>query len=317
MSPFPPEDTKTGARETFRALGKGLVRQQRRWAEKFPGPFYSFWLHFSLFLMLIITPFTCTHKMPEVKVITVELLNVADITNVKPKEAPEPVEAKPQPKEEPKKEEPKPEPPEPNPPEPKPAEPEKKPEPKPVKKPEKKPDVKPVKKPEIKDPEKKPEKEDKKDKKKPKEDLDFDSVLKSVEKFEKTPAKKPAEKDDKTPASMKNESDFDANKPVSITEIEAIIGQISKCWSVPAGARDAGTMAVLLRLSLREDGSVTRVEFVDTARYNAPDQTIYRASADAAKRAVLKCSPLQGLPADKYESWKEMELNFDPRELIY
>ncbi|NDF11826.1 MAG: hypothetical protein EB060_03295 [Proteobacteria bacterium] len=116
---------------------------------------------------------------------------------------------------------------------------------------------------------------------------------------------------------VKNDSDYDPNKPLSVTEVEAIIGQISKCWSVPAGARDAGTMAVALHMMLKEDGTVTSVDIVDVGRYNAPDQAIYRASADAAKRAVIKCSPLKGLPVEKYNSWKEMELNFDPRELIF
>ncbi|NBO19672.1 MAG: energy transducer TonB, partial [Proteobacteria bacterium] len=42
----------------------------------------------------------------------------------------------------------------------------------------------------------------------------------------------------------------------------------------------------------------------------------YRAAADAAVRAVQRCSPLTGLPSDKYETWKQMELRFDPKYML-
>jgi hypothetical protein len=54
----------------------------------------------------------------------------------------------------------------------------------------------------------------------------------------------------------------------------------------------------------------------------APDQMgrytsepFFRAAADSALRAVFKCSPLKNLPPEKYGSWREMELNFDPQDL--
>ena len=38
--------------------------------------------------------------------------------------------------------------------------------------------------------------------------------------------------------------------------------------------------------------------------------------SDSALRAVHKCSPLKNLPIDKYGSWRAMELNFDPQDLL-
>jgi hypothetical protein len=32
---------------------------------------------------------------------------------------------------------------------------------------------------------------------------------------------------------------------------------------------------------------------------------------------VNRCSPLQDLPQDKYGSWREMQLTFDPQELLF
>ena len=41
----------------------------------------------------------------------------------------------------------------------------------------------------------------------------------------------------------------------------------SECWSIPAGARNAGDMAVVLQISLTIEGNVKDVEIVDKERY--------------------------------------------------
>jgi outer membrane biosynthesis protein TonB len=252
-----------------------------------------------------------------VNLVTVELVPISSLTNV-PK-AEEPVKPKDEPKKEepkiekkapppppppPPKEEPKPEPEKPQPPEPEKAEPlpEAKKE-KPTPKPKAAPPVKPIEKP-----------------KKKEEKLDFDSVLKTVEKIEKKQAKeeqKEEKKDnDSAKAKAKTSSPFDANQPLSISERDAIIQQISQCWSIPAGAKDAQDLSVLLHLSLEKDGTVRNVKIADTVRYASAD-SFYQAAADSAVRAVRKCSPLKNLPQDKYDTWKEIEMNFDPKEMLY
>jgi hypothetical protein len=44
---------------------------------------------------------------------------------------------------------------------------------------------------------------------------------------------------------------------------------------------------------------------------------VFRAAADSAVRAVYKCNPIKNLPTNKYNSWKEMRLNFDPSMQLY
>ena len=36
----------------------------------------------------------------------------------------------------------------------------------------------------------------------------------------------------------------------------------------------------------------------------------------SALRAVMRSSPFKNLPADKYDSWSEVVVNFDPSELL-
>ena len=256
-------------------------------------------------------------KEPEpVNLVTVELIPISSITNVpkaeepvKPKEEPKKEEPKfekkapPPPPPPPPKEEPKPEPEKPQPPAPEKTEPTPEAKEKPVPKPKAAPPKKPVEKP-----------------KKKEEKLDFDSVLKTVEKIEKKQTneeqKQQKKDDDSAKAKAKTSSAFDANQNLSISERDAIIQQISQCWSIPAGAKDAQDLSVLLHLSLEKDGTVRNVKIADTVRY-AGANSFYRAAADSAVRAVLKCSPLKNLPQDKYDTWKEIEMNFDPKEMLY
>jgi len=42
---------------------------------------------------------------------------------------------------------------------------------------------------------------------------------------------------------------------------------------------------------------------------------VERAAAEAARRAVARCAPYN-LPADKYDAWADVIVNFDPSEMF-
>jgi outer membrane biosynthesis protein TonB len=106
-----------------------------------------------------------------------------------------------------------------------------------------------------------------------------------------------------------------SDQPLSMSEIDAIRTQIQRCWNVPAGARDARDLRIQIRLSLNKDGSLRgEPEIVD--RLRASTDPFYRTAAESARRAVLQCSPLKNLPPDKYERWRDIELVFDPKEML-
>lgn len=264
------------------------------------GIHYSALLHGVLFLLIIfgLPEFLEPEIIPEPTAISVDILPIAPMSNVKPQEKtpekPEPkkpveeqkTEKKPVP--ETKKEEMK------------------KAEPLPTPKPEKKPEEK---KPEIKKPEeKKPEKK--------KED-DLESILKSVRDTAKAEeSKKPTEK--KTPANQKEaRSDrFDPSMQLSMSEKDAIRQQFEQCWDVPAGAKDAHNLIITLSVQLNQDGSVIKVALKgDQSRYNS--DSFFRAAADSAIRAVNRCSPLKNLDPSKYNGWSDMELRFNPKDMLF
>ena len=74
-------------------------------------------------------------------------------------------------------------------------------------------------------------------------------------------------------------------------------------------------LLVRIKLKLKPDGSVTKTEILDHARMNKPGQGFIKVLAESALRAVRLCQPLE-FSASGYERWKELQLNFDAREML-
>jgi hypothetical protein len=98
---------------------------------------------------------------------------------------------------------------------------------------------------------------------------------------------------------------------MSLSELDALRAQISPCWSPPIGVQGAADLAVQLRLALDPDGTLTRPPDILTSGSGLA----FLAAADAARRAVLRCQPYE-LPAEKYDAWRDIKVNFDPREML-
>lgn len=94
---------------------------------------------------------------------------------------------------------------------------------------------------------------------------------------------------------------------------QAIRAQIAPCWNPPIGGADVADMTVVLKIRLNIDGTVALPpQFVSQTGATAGNQAFARAFVESARRAVLRCAPLD-LPADLHVHWREFELNFDPR----
>jgi len=102
---------------------------------------------------------------------------------------------------------------------------------------------------------------------------------------------------------------------LSISEEDALKAQIFGCWSIPLGLPYNENLLVKIKLQLKPDGTVSKSEILDHARMNKPGQGFYKVLAESALRAVKLCQPLR-VPATGYERWKELQLNFDAREML-
>ena len=192
-------------------------------------------------------------------------------------------------------------------------EPEPEPEPEPVVEPEPEPEPEPEEaKPVPPKPRKKPEiriavpTEEKP--KEPQEDR-LASILRNVEKLkEPPPAQSQQTAELPTPRSQQRPSRIEVNEMVR--EIQR---QMAACWRIEPGARDAADLVVQVRVNLNPDGSVRRADIVDVQRMIG--DAFFRSAAENARRAILRCSPFE-LPPKKFEIWREMTLNFNPREMF-
>ena len=102
---------------------------------------------------------------------------------------------------------------------------------------------------------------------------------------------------------------------LSLSEEDALKAQIFGCWSIPLGLPYNENLLVRIKLKLKPDGSVIKTEILDHARMNKPGQAFYKVLAESALRAIQLCQPLR-VPTTGYERWKDLQLNFDAREML-
>jgi hypothetical protein len=92
-----------------------------------------------------------------------------------------------------------------------------------------------------------------------------------------------------------------------------IAAKVKPCYNPPAGGAEAGTIVTTLSIRMRRDGTVASVTAGDQSGVNGQNAAYARQMADAARRAVLRCSPITGLPADLYEGgWDDFDFRFRP-----
>ncbi len=102
---------------------------------------------------------------------------------------------------------------------------------------------------------------------------------------------------------------------LSLSQEDALRAQIFGCWSVPLGLPYDEDLLVRIKLKLKKDGTIMKSEILDHQRMNKPGQKFYKVLAESALRAVRLCQPLK-VPPTGYDKWKELQLNFNPTEML-
>ena len=152
------------------------------------------------------------------------------------------------------------------------------------------------------------------------EPADFDALLKNLTKEQTVQSDEPPRPHPKVMAAGAASSQPKAPLGSQLTSsendflINLIKQQLVPCWNVPAGARDAKELNVQVRASVNPDGTVRTASIIDQGRMSDP---LIRAAAESARRTFFnpQCTPLK-LPSDKYEVWKDLDVTFDPRDLL-
>ena len=142
--------------------------------------------------------------------------------------------------------------------------------------------------------------------------FDVDTVLALLDKQ----APKPA-----PPAKAKPADDtvsgLGAQNAFTVDLKDALLSQMRACWNVPVGSPNPEQLIVQVRVFLAQDGSLAQPPQLEPATRAAAVANPYiRTAAEAALRAINVCEPYKHLPEDKYDSWREIVMTFDPSKMI-
>jgi colicin import membrane protein len=97
---------------------------------------------------------------------------------------------------------------------------------------------------------------------------------------------------------------------LSTSEMDALKGQLARCWSIPAGAAGADELKVSVEFDLDANARLTGRPRVISPSGNSTFDS-------SAVRAIQKCdSEGFNLPTGKYDVWNEVVVNFDPSDMF-
>ena len=145
----------------------------------------------------------------------------------------------------------------------------------------------------------------------------FNSLLKDLKKTKPNSSEIKKSLTDRLKEASKSETNrsFNPRQKVTISEIDLVRQQISQCWNITSGARQAEALSVEIEMKMNPDATVRKARVLDSIRMNS--DPYYRAAAESALRALSHpdCIPLK-FPLDKYKLWKSFIFNFDPKNML-
>ena len=144
-----------------------------------------------------------------------------------------------------------------------------------------------------------------------KEIVDTSQIAALIDKAKEEEAVEQKKTDKITQSSQKNS--FATG--LTLSQEDALRAQIFGCWSVPLGLPYDEDLLVRIKLQLKKDGTIMKSEILDHQRMNRPGQQFYKVLAESALRAVRLCQPLK-VPPTGYDKWKDLQLNFNPTEML-
>lgn len=101
--------------------------------------------------------------------------------------------------------------------------------------------------------------------------------------------------------------------PMTGSETSGLVFAIQECWNVPVGLENDASNIITMSIKLNRDGTLE-----DGPRRIAPlngSAAGILQAFEAARRALIRCQPYD-LPAKKYETWREIEIVFNPQQMV-
>jgi outer membrane biosynthesis protein TonB len=148
-----------------------------------------------------------------------------------------------------------------------------------------------------------------------------DDIMKNLEeassevKNDKVKAKKKVIQVDQLISEMAEhdtEGPFDPNSPEALQLSDLIGSMIEQCWKFESGGRDLSQVIIRVRMNLGPDGAVVQRQLVGVKGAEGLDASVKEQLVRSTLRAIEFCSPYDKLPANQHRIWKEVTVNFSP-----
>lgn len=101
--------------------------------------------------------------------------------------------------------------------------------------------------------------------------------------------------------------------PMTGTEKGALVLAVTQCWNPPIGVQNAGDLKVTLLVELNAQGKLIGAPKLISTSGNP--EGLVKQAYEAGRRALLRCGPYN-LPKDKYEQWRQIEVTFNPQNMV-
>lgn len=106
-----------------------------------------------------------------------------------------------------------------------------------------------------------------------------------------------------------------AAPPMTSGEKEALRVAVSACWNTGSLSSDALRTTVVVAVEMSNDGK-PRAETIRMLTSQGGSGDAVRQAFEAARRAIIRCGANGfGLPVDKYETWRDIEMTFNPEKM--
>jgi outer membrane biosynthesis protein TonB len=99
---------------------------------------------------------------------------------------------------------------------------------------------------------------------------------------------------------------------LSQSEIDALRARLMSLWNPPIGIQNPEDFVIRIRIQLGRDGKLSAPPTV----LSTGTGPLYNSARDSAVRAVFQGQPFNMLKPDHYETWKDIEVTFDPRDMF-
>jgi outer membrane biosynthesis protein TonB len=99
---------------------------------------------------------------------------------------------------------------------------------------------------------------------------------------------------------------------LSQSELDALRARLRELWNPPLAPSNPEELVVVVEVKFRPDGTVEGQPRV----LSSGRSPMAAAARDSAVRALLRGQPFTMLRREHYDLWKDIEIKFDPREMI-